>query len=196
MKYLTIIFVLIALLGCSKQPTQYDIVKRNAKLYTIPQLNDPSSYEFASLKLIDSVLYRDNIEYKKQNIKWLLQSDKDMLKSAEDARNRGGLLAELTDEKQIQDYKGNIKKLEGILKDIEAKKLSLGDTINQAASYTYEYSFRAKNAMGALVLEKYIVQTKPAPSFDIINMAKNANKVLLNPNSFPGYDDIMSKYKQ
>jgi len=62
------LFVLIALAltSCSeKQLSQNEIVKKNVEEDVKEKLNNPSSYEFVKLKLIDSVTYSDNIEYRK-----------------------------------------------------------------------------------------------------------------------------------
>ena len=47
-------------------PSQHDIVEANAEAYLQDKLDDPSSYEFVSLELMDSVLYKDNIEYRRK----------------------------------------------------------------------------------------------------------------------------------
>jgi len=67
MNKLGILFAFVTFLfaGCKEnQPTQFDVVKSNAEAYIKEKMNDPSSYEFVNLVLIDSTTYKDNIEYR------------------------------------------------------------------------------------------------------------------------------------
>lgn len=54
---LTIALTAIGIGSCEsdKETTQQDIVKSNVEEYLKPKMDDPASYEFADLKLIDSV---------------------------------------------------------------------------------------------------------------------------------------------
>ena len=57
----------IGLMACSlEEPTQNEIVKRNIETYLKATLNNPESYEFVELELRDSIMYSDNIEYRKK----------------------------------------------------------------------------------------------------------------------------------
>ena len=95
---------------------------------------------------------------------------------------------------QTEELKTEIERSEKIISEIERLKLELGEKVNDIASYTYLYSFRGNNKMGAKVLNEYILQTDPAPNFGILNLAENEDKVTLNPNDFPGYKEMITKY--
>jgi hypothetical protein len=155
-------------------PTQYEIVKINAENYINTKLDNPESYEFVELILIDSVLYIDNIEYRKQ---FFLESRDNtyplIYKDAE--------------------LKNKIEECNYMLSEIDSLELSLGERVNNVASFTYLYSFRNTNSFGAKVLNEYILQTDPAPDFRVINFTDDKNKILLNPNDFPGYKSIVAK---
>jgi hypothetical protein len=182
---ISFVLVVIILVSCNNQKkekqeiiqTQYDIVKENTESYLSKKLNDPESYEFVELKLIDSVLYKDNIEYRKQ------------------------FFIELRDETYPLIYKDaelsdKIQECNNILSEIDSIALALGEKVNTVASYTYLFSFRSTNSFGAKVLGEFILQTDPAPMYNIINMTDDKNKVLLNPNDFPGYKAIITKYNR
>nr|WP_288935857.1 hypothetical protein [uncultured Allomuricauda sp.] len=40
-------------------------------------------------------------------------------------------------------------------------------------------------------VEEYILQTGPAPNFEILKLAENRGEVLLTPNSFPSYIEMV-----
>jgi len=48
--------------------------------------------------------------------------------------------------------------------------------------------------MGAKVLNEYILQTDPAPDFKVLNLAEDRDKVIINPNDFPGYTEMIAKF--
>ncbi len=195
LKLSTVIFLLttILFLSCKeKKPTQDEIVKKNIEGKLIPKMNDPKSYEFVELKLIDSVLYIDNINYRKKYFKDLISYDKNHLKQIEEYKTK---LPSLYDDKEVNDLKEKIKQNELIIKKIDSLEKKLDNKINNVASYTYKFSFRGNNALGAKILKEYIVQTKPAPGLEIINMTDDKDKVYLNPNDFPGYREMIKKMK-
>ena len=89
-KQTTILFVGIAIVAfgltscqSEKEPIQQDIVKKNVEEYLKPKMNDPESYEFAELKLTDSILYSDNVKYRKEYFEKNLKYDKDDLERQE-----------------------------------------------------------------------------------------------------------------
>ena len=61
------IYLLLCLTSCkNEKPLSRDeIVRNNVEEYLTSRMNDPESYEFVELKLFDSVLYKDNIKYRK-----------------------------------------------------------------------------------------------------------------------------------
>jgi hypothetical protein len=54
------------LLVPKKKPIREEIVTKNAEEYLKAKMNNAKSYEFVKLVLINSVLYSDNIQYRKE----------------------------------------------------------------------------------------------------------------------------------
>jgi hypothetical protein len=181
----------LGLTSCSeKKPNRDEIVIKNAEEYLKAKMNDPKSYEFVKLALIDSVLYSDNIQYRKEAFSKYLEDDKDEIKRKEGYKID---LPSMYDEKEIEELKAKIAKNEKILMKIDSLETKLGNKKNEVASYTYVFSFRGNNALGAKILNEYILQTNPSPDFKVINMTDDKDKVYLNPNDFPGYKEMIEK---
>jgi len=183
--------VSLGLTSCSEKGlTQDEIVKNNAEEYLKPKLNDPKSYEFVKMELIDSVLYSDNIQYRKKTFNKYIQDDKDEIKRKEGYKID---IPTMYNEKEIQELKAKITKNEIIIAKIDSLENKLGNKKDEVASYTYTFSFRGNNALGAKVLNEYILQINPSPDFKVINMADDKDKIFLNPNDFPGYRAMIEK---
>lgn len=184
---LRIILVLtIGLTSCSfEEPTQDEIVKRNLESYLKATLNNPESYEFVELELRDSVIYSDNIEYRKKHFQRDLKYNKDKVK----------MPSILITKEEVNHIKQKIIGIKKILLGIDSLEKELGSKKNDVASYTYIFSFRATNALGAKVLNKYIVQTNPKPDLNIKNMTNKQHEVYCNPNDFPGYREMIIKHQ-
>ena len=189
--YFMLLAPILYLSSCSeKVPTQDDLVKANTEEYLKPKLNDPDSYEFARIELIDSVLYSDNIEWRINNFQRQLDDDKEYLKkwSSKLSTYKLESIEKIVDLTNI-----SIEKNEKILNAIDSIKTSLGSKINDIASYTYLFSYRSNNALGVKVLKEYIIQTEPKPTLNVINMTDDKSKVYNTPNSFPGYEEMIKK---
>lgn len=185
------VFIAIGLVTCSKkQLTQYEIVKKNAEEYVKEKMNDPSSYEFVKLELVDSVTFNDNMEYHKEYFSRNLEYDRRSLETLERYKIE---LPSMYNEKEVEDLKAKIEKNERILSKIDSLAYLLGERMNEVASNTYIFSFRGNNAFGAKILNEYVVQTNPAPNFEIINMTDDKDRIILNPNDFQGYTEIIEK---
>jgi hypothetical protein len=186
-----IALITIGLNSCSdKKQNRDEIVKRNAEEYLKANMNDPKSYEFVNLVLIDSIFYSDNIQYRKEVFSKYIEDDKDELNRIESYKID---LPSMYDENEIDELKVKISKNEKILLKIDSLENKLGNKKNEVASYTYVFSFRGNNALGAKVLNEYILQTTPSPDFKVINMTDDKDKVYLNPNDFPGYREMIEK---
>ncbi len=184
-------FIAIGLTSCAKkQPTQDDILKKNAETYVKEKMNDPSSYEFVKLELMDSITFNENIEYRKNYFSGNMEYDQSLLERQEGHKTE---IPSIYNEKDIEELKAKIEKNERILSKIDSLTTLLGDRKNEVASYTYIFSFRGNNALGAKILNEYVVQTDPAPDFKIINMTDDKDKIFLNPNDFPGYREMIKK---
>ncbi len=168
-----------------KQPNQYEIVKENAENYVKRRMNDPDSYEFVELKLLDSVLYKDNLEYRRKWQKIGIGDDKKRLERQANYPSTSSIDSE-------SKLKGRIAQREKILVAIDSIEATMGEQINEVASYTYLFSMRGNNKMGAKVLNELMIQTSPAPDFEMLNMTDNNDDMLPAPNQFPGYDLIQN----
>jgi hypothetical protein len=183
-------FITINLTSCSeKQPTQDEIVKKNIEELMVAQMNDPESYEFVKIELLDSVLYSDNIEFRRKHFQRELYGDQGTLITQEEYKTQFPILY---DKRKVQELKEQIEKNERILFKIDSLETQLGNRKKEVASYTYIFSFRGKNSFGAKILNEYVLQTDPAPHFKIINFTDDKEKIYLNPNEFPGYKEMIN----
>ena len=157
--------LLVLLIGCKSAPKEKtekaekpltidEIVRNSAEEYLKDKLNDPESYEFVKLVLIDSVMYKDNIEYRRVRFK----------------------------DDEI------------VLAKIDSLVQVMNDKVDDVASFTYIFSFRAINAMGAKVLNEYYLQTGESPNYEVVNLAEGMDDIFLNPNDFPGYTEMIRKH--
>lgn len=70
-------FTVISLfLSCNNEPAQNDTIRQNAEELIKKNMNDPESYEFVSMQVIDSTTYKNNIEHKKKLYIGFLESEK------------------------------------------------------------------------------------------------------------------------
>lgn len=180
---LSIVFILAV--SCKNEPTRDEVVKQNIEDYIINKMDDPESYEFVSLDVIDSVLYIDNITVEKNLLKNSINRSKESINRIEGYKNTE---PNLYDEKEILREKTSILKEEKTLASIDSIETVLGDSKNNVASYTYLYKIRGKNKMGAKVLSEYLVQT--GDSLKVINVATHPDKLFIHPNSFPGRKEL------
>src|SRR5690606_35048276 len=115
----------LGLTACSeKQPTQDDIVKKNAEEYVKEKMNDPSSYEFVKLELMDSITFSDNIEYRKDYFSRNMDYDRSSLERQERYKTE---IPSMYDEKEVEDLKAKIEKNERIISKIDSLATLLGD---------------------------------------------------------------------
>ena len=183
-------------LGCcavscsSKAPSPADIVRKNAEAYLKENMNAPDSYEFVSLTLIDSVLYKDNVNYRKNMFDKNVKFAQNLLEQSKKSFEEFGTAYY---EEEIKKYKAEIAKNELILNKIDSIANGLGEKLNGVASYTYLFKFRGNNAFGNKILNECYLQTDPAPEFNIINVTDDKDKIFLNPNDFPGYLEMIQK---
>ncbi|MBN1989403.1 MAG: hypothetical protein JW783_08410 [Bacteroidales bacterium] len=176
------------LLSCTKKQTRDDLVRNNAEQYLKENMNDPESYEFVKLELIDSVLYKDNIEYRRQMFENRLENEKKMLTFKEEVRLTS---PSMYSDDEINRHKNEISKDERIIAAIDSIEISLGNKVNEVASYTYIFSFRGKNELGAKTINVYYLQT--TPDLNVKNLTTEKSKIIVNPSDFPGYLDILNR---
>jgi hypothetical protein len=189
----TTLFIL-SIIGCNNSGTTgnandlkpEDIIRKNAEEYLKKSLNDPSSYEFVSLKAFDTVRYKKNIDEDKSEVNRDIDYAKDQIK----------FYTEMSfSKKDIEQFKHDLIKKTAILKGIDSIEISMGSKVNDIAALIYIYSFRAKNAFGALVLNDYYLEITSGPDYKILNIAENSDKLSVEPNGFPGQRELYSRYK-
>lgn len=170
-----------------------EIVKENIELHLASNLNDPSSYQFVELVLIDSVTYKDNIDRRismfTRNIE---QANRDIER---EERYRDGDMSNLYREEAYNRAKKNLELYTNYIEGIREIENNLDESVNEIASFTYIVSFRATNAFGALVLNEHFVQTKGYPDYEVINMTNERGRLHSVPNGFPGYDELLNRYR-
>lgn len=209
MKLKTYLLIILALsfLACANKETkkqltelkieltQQDIVRKNAEDYVKPKMNDPDSYEFAELLITDSVMYSDNIKNSKEWYQGILDFEKDQLAYEKRMKIHKSKYPSIYSEEKVAKYKANIMKYDNILAEIDSIELKLGEKVNEVASYRYIFTFRENNEFRARVIKEYIIQTKPSPGFEVLTLTDDEDQLLVSPNSFPGYIEMMEKYK-
>lgn len=187
-----LIILTIGLFSCGeKKPTRDELVRIKAEEYVKSKMNDPATYEFVKLELKDSVLYSANIDYRKEYFNRNMGYDKESLERLKGYKNEIPSMYSKEKEDELND---KIRKNEEILTAIDSLANELGSRKNEVASYTYLFSFRGNNALGAKILNEYVLQTNPAPDYEVINMTDDAKKIFLNPNDFPGYKEMILKF--
>lgn len=159
------------LAACGSSPTEVrdKAVKEQLEAKLKAAMNDPESYEFASLTLVDSNLYSDNAAALRGN--W--QQFRDIYQgtiSREQRYQADPLLNSLFDAENLRKAENNLASNNAVVAAIDSLALAMGADTNHVASYTYEFAFRGKNAMGAKVLSQKFVQTGVGPKFEIITV--------------------------
>ena len=94
-------------------------------------------------------------------------------------------------EESIAEYEQEIERYERILKDLDSLKNNLGADLDEETAYRYQLTFRANNAMGALVLQEYLVQTDT--DLNVLHFAESEGQLLATPNMLPEYHEIMDQ---
>ena len=120
-------FTVISLfLSCNNEPTQNDTIRQNAEELIKKNMNDPESYEFVSMQVIDSTTYKNNIEHKKKLYIGFLESEK---KTLDKSRNNN----------DIESSRIEIQKDSLIIAGIDSIEKEMGNNVDNVASYTYIY---------------------------------------------------------
>lgn len=194
---LSIFLLLTTLISCNNSTTQKeeknakpeDIIRKNVEAFLADKLNDPESYEFVALKIIDTVLYKQNIEEYERMEESDIKLNEDRIEKLLEYKKT---LPSLFDENELKNQQQELTKNKDVLIRLDSIKSALGEKINETAAYLYEFSFRGKNSLGALVLNNYYLQVSAEPDFEILNMTNETDKLLITPNGFPGLEKLYS----
>ena len=186
---LSLIATSLFLSSCGSKSKE-DIVRRNIEYVLIPTMNNPRSYEFAALELINTIstndvfdeiinIYYDNVRFEIELLNLrvdigeeLLRNDP-LLQSAfsqrENERNRENVKSSIA---RMNDAKSRlsetISKIDELRIDIEERDVS----------HTFRFSYRGTNTMGAIVLNALYVQTDTSRDFNILHIAENKDDIL------------------
>jgi len=181
-------FFAFALGSCGdSQIIQDDIVQQNVETYVKEQMNAPESYEFVALELIDTVTVGDNIDYHLGYVTSEIEEGELMLEGG--TFTDTGIDPQYDD--QIQTLKNDIARRKRILERIAELEADLAQRLEEAASYTYELTFRGNNEFGAPVLTICFVQTDAGPDFRVLNVTEEAGGMIPNPNDSTGLAELV-----
>jgi len=159
------------------------MVRKSIERKLQKEMHDPKSYEFVSLLCLDSITYRKNLEYILKDCAQSIEEDQRMHKS-NSSFNRsypGSYSKEDLEKLQLK-----IEKEKVLLEKCKTIGDSLGNKLNEVASYLYVFEMRGNNKMGGKVLQEYYVQTSNEHPYVIYNMATEVSELILAPGTLPG----------
>lgn len=189
------LFISILVISCSSEPdtralTKDEVVKVRAEMKLMTMMDDPSSYEFISIELVDST----SQEYTVINAKEVWQRLLDAVQGNLDIYILDKeLYPSLYDQKKVDAQRADVNKYTKIVNGIDSIGKNLGESIKDATSYVYLFKFRAKNAFNALVLNQYYLQIDTM--LEVIDLVDDIKDVNLSPVNLPGYGEVVAKYK-
>ena len=186
-RFILVIATIALLVSCAKEPTFTEKVKKTIEDYALKNLDDPKSYEFIQLTLLDSITIKDNIEYRKEFFK---PSDYayerlERMKSPENARYI------LYPKEDVDRQQQEIAQKESVIFAIDELAQTLTDSLNNVQAYTYLFEFRSNNKLGALTKTDVYVQI--TPKLEIITLTEDKDELKLNPKEFPGYIELLDR---
>jgi TonB family protein len=173
-----LIAFLIVVGSMSNAQTIDQKVRIKAEKFLKENMNDPSSYQFVSLKALDPVTYQDNI-------------DDELAPLESDIRMEQITLDIYTDNPEyhfdaILEGKTKIENAKLLRAKLDSIKKSLNTKLGTVTLYNYSLKCRGKNAFGALVLNEYLVQVAPK-NLELVNMVSNYKDGYYTYGGFPGY---------
>lgn len=160
---LPILAIALLIIGCSYAPNQESLIKKALKENFVPEMDDPSSYEFVGIESIDTFF---NKEYRKNiiegNQKYIemysgfLSSDEDLLEMYQSGPTRSYFKEEAAGKiKEISEQKAEIASYQ--MKVDSATALLHNADSNGIVNITAYVKIRGNNKMGAKVLSRYWV---------------------------------------
>jgi hypothetical protein len=196
MKKIAIIIGLGIILTSCNMTT--DPVRKSAEAYLLPNLNDPYSYEFVSLTLINTITYLDNIQGRQKAALNSLSKSRDRynnyrddLESKQKKSEEDRYLSPPTDIEKatLRAFTQHYYSDSIFVAGLDYITTTLGATVNEIVCYEYEFVFRAKNAMGGLVLDRRLLQI--TPKYEVITLISDYDKRVVFPKDFPGYAELV-----
>jgi hypothetical protein len=179
---------LMMLAACATTPTTEELVRQNAEAYFLEKMNDPASYEFVKLELRDSFLISDHVSWRRDGFLISLKSDRQAL---ERQLRYESELPSLYEPEKVEKLQANIARMEAVVAGIDS--IAAGIDTTAVESYLYTFSFRANNAMGAKILNEYILQVGVAPNYEVFHAGESVTDVVFRPTALPGYLELIEQ---
>ena len=171
------------MLGCDSSLQKKELtIQENAEKIIKAEMNDPDSFEFDKLILLDSVTYKQNIDYWRAVFELRTQLAEKALQKEIGFKTTNPRVYK---EEYLQIIKDDISQKTSIVARIDSVEFQNQGNLNDVAIYTYLYRFRANNVFGGKILNSYIIQVGGAPHFQIMGMEKSGKDVG-NYNSLDG----------
>lgn len=180
--------IALAAAACEKTLSQDELVRKNAEAYFLEKMNDPASYEFVKLELLDSFLISDHVSFRRDGFMINLKFDKERLARQLSYETE---LPSIYDPAEVEKLQSEIAKEEKIIAAIDAIAAGLDTTAVE--SYIYLFSFRANNAMGAKILNEYFLQVDVAPGFGVFHAGDELKDITFRPTALPGYLELIEQ---
>ena len=191
MYYLRFIAFLAIIISCTETTlTMVYSVQANAEAFIIEKLNDPDSYQFIKIELIDSVSYAGNLEKRKEMFSNYLSRSVEGLERMERYKVN---FPDHYDDEEVHQLESNKLENEVVLSGLDSLATNMRSTINDVASYLFLNGFRSLNSFGATVLGEYLIQAGPSPDFEILTLTDNPKEQLVTPGGIPGYSKLLRK---
>jgi len=184
------LLALCALAACQKAPTQDDLVRKNAEALLLEKMNDPSSYEFVKLELRDSILIKDHVDFRRGTAELQVKYANEELEREQSYKER---LPSMYDDAKVASAMVEQAEKQAFLAAINDLAESLGNRMNEVESYIYLMSFRANNAMGAKILNDYLIQVSAEEGFPVIHIGEKPEDLIFRPEGFPGYEKLIGR---
>lgn len=185
-KILLFLFIITA---CQpSEPTRETIIRQQAEAALKKTMNDPDSYEFVSLVLIDSVTNKENMDKHKKNLAVAVYNEEERIANAKE-------LPRIYDAKKRKEFQFRLDQLKKIDVKMDSIELALGDELNEVVCYNYALTFRGKNAFGGKVMNTYYLQVHPGPSYNIFNASEKESDIKNSLLAYPGYNEVIVPLK-
>lgn len=161
--------MILLVTACKYNSTREEIVKKNIETFVVPKLNNPKSYEFVELVMVDSLTVKAKLRQSKQMEQGHIDAIKETQIVAEQAEINVAKIMGKTNFKVVKDTfeQAEVNERMKTIHTIDSTERILGDKINEVISYSFKYSFRENNAFGAKILSVYAIKIE---SFDSKSM--------------------------
>jgi len=166
--------------SCSKSPKS-EIQEAIEKVILL-QLDDPSSYEFASLQILDTVSYIDNINHDKNLIKETIANNNSRIKRTRKIHSNES-------EERLNFFLSNeieaVKIYSKALVVLDSIEKNIASQINQTSAYICCYKYRTNNELGNLTLNTLYIEISPSQEYKVIGIQNKIENLSSTPGNYP-----------